>query len=188
MKEYEGITHERLFENLVYFLKGIMPACNEAGVNMAIHPDDPPWDIFGLPRIVGKESDYDRLFAAVPDPHNGITFCTGSLGAGRFNDLPKMAAKYAKRIYFAHLRQLKFVNETDFYENGHQTSEGNVDIYAIVKALVENGFDGYLRPDHGRNIWGEDAKPGYGLYDRALGAAYLQGIFEAIEKSVKHSS
>lgn len=109
-------------------------------------------------------------------------------GAGRFNDLPKMAAKYAKRIYFAHLRQLKFVNETDFYENGHQTSEGNVDIYAIVKALVENGFDGYLRPDHGRNIWGEDAKPGYGLYDRALGAAYLQGVFEAIEKSVKHSS
>ena len=188
LKEYEGITHEKLFENLVYFLKGIMPACNEAGVNMAIHPDDPPWDIFGLPRIVGKESDYDRLFAAVPDMHNGITFCTGSLGAGRFNDLPKMAAKYAKRIYFAHLRQLKFVNETDFYENGHQTSEGNVDIYAIVKALVENGFDGYLRPDHGRNIWGEDAKPGYGLYDRALGAAYLQGVFEAIEKSVKHSS
>ena len=86
------------------------------------------------------------------------------------------------------MRQLKFVNETDFYENGHQTSEGNVDIYAIVKALVENGFDGYLRPDHGRNIWGEDAKPGYGLYDRALGAAYLQGVFEAIEKSVKHSS
>ena len=188
LKEYEGITHEKLFENLVYFLKGIMPACNEAGVNMAIHPDDPPWDIFGLPRIVGKEEDYDKLFAAVPDKHNGITFCTGSLGAGRFNDLPKMAAKYAKRIYFAHLRQLKFVNETDFYENGHQTSEGNVDIYAIVKALVENGFDGYLRPDHGRNIWGEDAKPGYGLYDRALGAAYLQGIFEAIEKSVKHSS
>lgn len=97
LKEYEGITHEKLFENLVYFLKGIMPACNEAGVNMAIHPDDPPWDIFGLPRIVGKESDYDRLFAAVPDPHNGITFCTGSLGAGRFNDLPKMAANISLR-------------------------------------------------------------------------------------------
>ena len=89
---YDGMTHERLFDNLVYFLNGIMPACREAGVNMAIHPDDPPWDIFGLPRIVGREEDYDRLFAAVPDPHNGITFCTGSLGAGKFNDLPKNAS------------------------------------------------------------------------------------------------
>ena len=186
LKEYEGMTHERLFANLVYFLNGILPACDETGINMAIHPDDPPWDIFGLPRIVGREEDYDRLFAAVPNKHNGITFCTGSLGAGRFNDLPKMAGKYADRIYFAHLRQLKFVNETDFYENGHQTSDGNVDIYAIVKALVENGFDGYVRPDHGRNIWGEDGKPGYGLYDRALGAAYLNGMFEAVEKDGNH--
>ena len=185
LKEYEGMTHEQLFENLVYFLNGILLACDETGINMAIHPDDPPWDIFGLPRIVGRESDYDRLFAAVPNKHNGITFCTGSLGAGRFNDLPKMAGKYAGRIYFAHLRQLKFVNETDFYENGHQTSDGNVDIYAIVKALVENGFDGYVRPDHGRNIWGENGKPGYGLYDRALGAAYLNGMFEAVEKDGK---
>ena len=185
LKEYEGMMHEQLFDNLVYFLNGIMPACDETGINMAIHPDDPPWDIFGLPRIVGREEDYDKLFAAVPNKHNGITFCTGSLGAGRFNDLPKMAGKYAGRIYFAHLRQLKFVNETDFYENGHQTSEGNVDIYTIVKALVENGFDGYVRPDHGRNIWGEDGKPGYGLYDRALGAAYLSGLFEAVEKDRK---
>ena len=182
LREYEGMTHEALFENLVYFLNGIMPACDETGIDMAIHPDDPPWDIFSLPRIVGREEDYDRLFAAVPNRHNGITFCTGSLGAGRFNDLPKMAAKYASRIYFAHLRQLKFVNETDFYENGHQTSDGNVDIYAIVKALVKNGFDGYVRPDHGRNIWGEEGKPGYGLYDRALGAAYLNGLFEAVGK------
>ena len=185
LKEYESMMHEQLFDNLVYFLNGIMPACDETGINMAIHPDDPPWDIFGLPRIVGREEDYDILFAAVPNKHNGITFCTGSLGAGRFNDLPKMAGKYAGRIYFAHLRQLKFVNETDFYENGHQTSEGNVDIYTIVKALVENGFDGYVRPDHGRNIWGEDGKPGYGLYDRALGAAYLSGLFEAVEKDRK---
>lgn len=185
LKEYEGMTHEKLFDNLVYFLNGIMPACDEVGVNMAIHPDDPPWDIFDLPRIVGCEADYDRLFKAVPNKHNGITFCTGSLGAGRFNDLPKMASKYADRIYFAHLRQLKFTNETDFFENGHQTADGNVDIYAIVKALVDNGFDGYLRPDHGRNIWGEDSKPGYGLYDRALGAAYMSGLFEAVEKDRK---
>ena len=185
LKSYAGMTHEILFENLVYFLNAIMPACDEADVDMAIHPDDPPWDIFGLPRIVGREEDYDKLFKAVPNRHNGITFCTGSLGAGKFNDLPKMAAKYAKRIYFAHLRQLKFTSETDFYENGHQTQEGDVDIYAIVKALVENGFDGYLRPDHGRNVWGEDAKPGYGLFDRAMGATYLQGLFEGIEKNLK---
>lgn len=184
LAEYKGMTHEKLFDNLVYFLNGIMEACDETGINMAIHPDDPPWDIFDLPRIVGREADYDRLFNAVPNKYNGITFCTGSLGAGRFNDLPKMAGKYAKRIYFAHLRQLKFVNDTDFYENGHQTCDGNVDICAIVKALVEGGFDGYVRPDHGRNIWGENGKPGYGLYDRALGAAYLNGLFEAFEKQI----
>ena len=182
LKEYENISHEQLFENLVYFLNGIMPACDETGINMAIHPDDPPWDIFGLPRIVTGAESYEKMINAVPNIHNGFTFCTGSLGAGRSNDLPKMAEKYAKRIYFAHLRQLKFVNETDFYENGHQTQDGNVDIYAIVKALEENGFTGYVRPDHGRNIWGEEGKPGYGLYDRALGAAYLSGLFEAVRK------
>lgn len=182
LKEYEHISHEQLFENLVYFLNGIMPACGETGINMAIHPDDPPWDIFGLPRIVTGAESYEKMINAVPNVHSGFTFCTGSLGAGRFNDLPKMAEKYAKRIHFAHLRQLKFVNETDFYENGHQTEDGNVDIYAIVKALEENGFSGYVRPDHGRNIWGEEGKPGYGLYDRALGAAYLSGLFEAVRK------
>ena len=121
----------------------------------------------------------------VPDPHNGITFCTGALSAGRFNDLPKMASKYAKRIYFTRLCQLKFVNDTDFYENGHRTADGNVDIYSIVRTLEENGFDGYIRPDHGRNIWGENAKPGYGLFDRALGAAYLSGVFEVVQKDLK---
>lgn len=185
--EYDGMTHEKLFENLVYFLNAIMPACDEANVDMAIHPDDPPWDIFGLPRIVGREEDYDRLFATVSDKHNGMTFCTGSLGAGAFNDLPAMAAKYAKRIYFAHLRQLKFTSETNFYENGHMTACGNVDVYSIVKALVKNGFDGYVRPDHGRNVWGENAKPGYGLFDRAMGACYLSGLFEAVEKDLKEN-
>ena len=98
------------------------------------------------------------------------------------NDLPYMAKKYAKRIYFAHIRQLKYTGEKDFAEAGHLTSAGNLDIYAIVKALAENGFNGYVRPDHGRNIWGEDGKPGYGLYDRALGACYLSGLFEVTEK------
>ncbi|MBQ5761286.1 MAG: mannonate dehydratase [Clostridia bacterium] len=182
---YREISHEELFENLVYFLNGIMPACDEAGINMAIHPDDPPWDMFGLPRIITGEKSYDELFAAVPNKHNGITFCTGSLGAGRSNKLPYMAEKYADRIYFAHLRQIKFAGELDFTETGHMTAGGDLDIYGVVKALVKGGFEGYVRPDHGRNIWDEDGKPGYGLYDRALGAAYLNGLFEAIEKEMK---
>ena len=182
---YSGMSHEQLFENLVYFLKGIMPACDETGINMAIHPDDPPWDMFGLPRIITGMDSYDKLFAAVPNTHNGITLCTGSLGAGRNNDMVAMASKLAARSYFVHLRQITHSGALDFCESGHLTSMGSLDMYGIVKALVEAGFDGYVRPDHGRNIWGEDGKPGYGLYDRALGATYLYGLFEAIEKSLK---
>jgi mannonate dehydratase len=187
LESYAGMTHEQLFDNLVYFLKRIIPVCNDVKMNMAIHPDDPPWDVFGLPRIISTAEDYERLFAAVPDNTNGITFCTGSLGAGRDNDLLKMAYDYAKRgkIHFAHIRNIQYSNELDFREVGHKTDCGSLDIYGIVKALVEGGFDGYVRPDHGRNIWGEDAKPGYGLYDRALGACYLNGLFEAIEKGRK---
>ena len=182
---YRGMTHDVLFENLVFFLKGVMPACREAGINMAIHPDDPPWDMFGLPRIITGMASYRRLFAAVPEPNNGITFCTGSLGAGRENDLVSMAAELAPRIHFAHLRQIALTGEHDFRESGHMTEKGSLDMYGIVKALVGNGFDGYVRPDHGRNIWGENGKPGYGLYDRALGAMYLAGLFEAVEKDLK---
>lgn len=182
---YSGMTHEQLFENLVYFLNGIMPACDEAGINMAIHPDDPPWDMFGLPRIITGMESYQKLFTAVPNPHNGITLCTGSLGAGRNNDLVSMAKLLAPRSYFIHLRQIKWSGEKDFCECGHLTEKGSLDMYGIVKALVDAGFDGYVRPDHGRNIWGEDGKPGYGLYDRALGACYLYGLFEAIEKGAK---
>lgn len=182
---YKNITHEKLFENLVYFLNAIMPACGSAGVNMAIHPDDPPWDLFGLPRIVSSEKDLDRLFAAVPDKHNGLTFCTGSLGANKNNDLTGMAEKFAERIYFAHLRQIKHYGDASFYENGHFTEMGDVDTYGIVKALVKGGNNCYVRSDHGRNIWDENAKPGYGLYDRAMGACYLGGLFEAVEKDLK---
>ena len=185
---YAGMSHGELFDNLVYFLRGIMPACDRAGVNMAIHPDDPPWDMFGLPRIITGADSYARLFAAVPDIHNGITLCTGSLGADRRNDLPALAASLAPRTYFAHLRQIKFTGgenaPRDFCESGHRTEDGSLDMYAIVRALCENGFDGYVRPDHGRNIWGEDGKPGYGLYDRALGACYLSGLFEAVERTL----
>ena len=179
---YRGMTHECLFENLVYFLRGIMSACEKSGIRMAIHPDDPPWDLFGLPRIITGIESYRKLFAAVPSPCNGITLCTGSLGAGRENDMIALARELAPRTYFAHLRQIRWIGAQDFCECGHLTGAGSLDMYGIVRALVEGGFDGYVRPDHGRNIWGEDGKPGYGLYDRALGACYLGGLFEAIER------
>ncbi len=188
MSQYQKVSHKKLFDNLVYFLKRIIPVCEECDVNMAIHPDDPPWDIFGLPRIISNEKDLDRLFKAVPSTRNGITLCTGSFGAGRKNDLVHMAAKYAKqgRVHFVHLRNVKWEGDDgSFCEVGHCTKDGSLDMAEIVKALVKNGFDGYVRPDHGRNIFGEDGKPGYGLYDRALGAAYINGLFEAYEKIYK---
>ncbi len=181
---YKDISHEQLFDNLIYFLNKIIPVCEEVGIDMAIHPDDPPWDIFSLPRIISSEEDLDRLFSAIPSKHNGLTFCTGSLGASRKNDLVKMAAKYAKdgRIHFAHLRNILYTDEDgSFVEVGHNSFSGSLNMGAIVKALVDNGFNSYVRPDHGRNIWGEDEKPGYGLYDRALGATYINGLFEMAE-------
>lgn len=182
---YQKVSHEDLFNNLVYFLNKIIPVCEEVGVNMAIHPDDPPWDIFGLPRIISSEENLDKLFKAVPSKRNGITLCTGSFGAGKFNNVAHMAMKYTKegRIHFVHLRNVKHTDNLDsFCEVGHISCAGSLDMASVVKALVENGFDGYVRPDHGRNIWGEDGKPGYGLYDRALGCAYINGLFEMAEK------
>ena len=182
---YKDVDEEKLWGNFATFLKEVIPVAEEYGVRMAIHPDDPPWGIFGLPRIITGSASYKRMFSIVDSPYNGITFCTGSLGASRENDLVALAGKYAKRIHFAHLRQLKYDGDVNFYENGHQTAAGDVDVFGIVRALVRNGFEGYVRPDHGRNVWGEDAKPGYGLYDRAMGACYLTGLFEAVEKEEK---
>lgn len=185
---YKNVSHEQLFENLVYFLEKIIPVCEEVGVVMAIHPDDPPWDVFGLPRIVSNEQDLDRMFAAVPSRANGLTLCAGSLGAGRSNDVVRLAGKYAAMglVHFVHLRNVKYTDDTDsFCETGHCSADGSLDMAGIVSALVDNGFDGYVRPDHGRNIWNEGGKPGYGLYDRALGAAYINGLFEMAEKSKK---
>lgn len=183
LESYKGVSREKLAENLVYFQKAIMPVCEEVRIDMAIHPDDPPWDIFGLPRIVSSEADVDRMINAVPSKRNGITLCTGSFGAGQFNNLPAMAAKYASagRVHFAHLRNIKYTGDMSFMEVAHPTSCGSLDMRAIVKALSDNGFEGYVRPDHGRNIWGESGKPGYGLYDRALGAMYLTGLFEGLK-------
>ena len=180
---YKDIDNEKLFDNLVYFLKRIMPVCNEYDIKMAIHPDDPAWSVFGLPRIIINKENINRLMKAVDDPHNGVTFCSGSYGTNLNNDLPDMIRSLKGRIHFAHVRNLKFHSPDNFEEAAHLSADGNIDMYEIVKALYEIGFEGPIRPDHGRMIWDEVAMPGYGLYDRALGAAYICGLWEAIEKS-----
>ncbi|MBQ1347356.1 MAG: mannonate dehydratase [Erysipelotrichaceae bacterium] len=180
---YKDIDNEKLFDNLVYFLKRIMPVCNEYDIKMAIHPDDPAWSVFGLPRIIINKENINRLMKAVDDPHNGVTFCSGSYGTNLNNDLPDMIRSLKGRIHFAHVRNLKFHSPDNFEEAAHLSADGNFDMYEIVKALYDIGFEGPIRPDHGRMIWDEVAMPGYGLYDRALGAAYICGLWEAIEKS-----
>ena len=180
---YKDIDNEKLFDNLVYFLKRIMPVCNEYDIKMAIHPDDPAWSVFGLPRIIINKENINRLMKAVDDPHNGVTFCSGSYGTNLNNDLPDMIRSLKGRIHFAHVRHLKFHSPDNFEEAAHLSADGNFDMYEIVKALYDIGFEGPIRPDHGRMIWDEVAMPGYGLYDRALGAAYICGLWEAIEKS-----
>lgn len=181
-EKYKGVTSNDLWNNLKYFLDAIMPVCEECDVKMAIHPDDPPWDIFGLPRIIKDRESLKKLLELVPSKYNGLTFCTGSLGASSKNDLPAMIREFGDRIYFAHLRNVNVV-DNHFNETAHESNTGSLDMYEIVKALQDVGFDGYIRPDHGRMIWGEVARPGYGLYDRALGVAYLNGLWEAVKKS-----
>ena len=181
-KQYSDVDEEKLFENLKYFLERIMPVCNEYDIKMAIHPDDPAWSVFGLPRIIINLENIQRMMKMVDDPHNGVTFCAGSYGTNRANDLPGMIRALKGRIHFAHVRNLKFNSDDDFEEAAHLSSDGSFDLYDIMKALHDIGFDGPIRPDHGRMIWGETAMPGYGLYDRALGAAYLNGLWEAIDK------
>lgn len=185
---YGELGEEGLWNNLERFLKKVIPVAEECGVRMAIHPDDPPYPIFGLPRIITCEENLDRLLKIVDSPANSLCLCTGSLGCARFNDVPAMVRKYSAmdRIAFMHIRNVRILEDGSFEESAHLSECGSLDLYEIVQALVETGFDGYVRPDHGRMIWGETGKPGYGLYDRALGAAYLNGLFEACEKSGKH--
>ncbi len=185
--KYSKVTKEDLWSNLEYFLKEIIPVAEEAGVKMAIHPDDPPYDIFGLPRIITNEENLDRLLKLVDSEYNGLTFCTGSLGSGSFNDVVKMIDKYAaqRRIHFMHVRNVKLLDDGGFEESAHYSPCGSLDLVEIMKALHKHNYEGYLRPDHGRMIWGETGRAGYGLYDRALGAMYLTGIWETLTKTDK---
>lgn len=182
---YKDVDDEKLFANLGYFLERIMPVCKEYDIKMAIHPDDPAWSVFGLPRIIINKDNILRLMKMVDDPHNGVTFCSGSYGTNLNNNLPEMIRALKGRIHFAHVRNLKFHTPTNFEEAAHLSSDGDFDMYEIMRALYEIGFTGPIRPDHGRMIWDEVAMPGYGLYDRALGATYLNGLWEAIDKAHK---
>lgn len=184
LDEYRSVSEEILWGNLEYFLKAIVPVAEEAGIRMAMHPDDPPRPIFGLPRIVKNRDDLARLVNIVDSTANGLTLCSGSLGADPGNDIEALVREFGGmgRIHFGHLRNVKVEADGSFYESTHRSSDGSLDMAAIVKAYHDVGFDGYVRPDHGRMIWGETGKPGYGLYDRALGAVYLNGLWEAFSK------
>lgn len=183
--DYADLGKEGLWSNLEYFLKHVIPVAEKCGVNMAIHPDDPPWDIFGLPRLITDEKNIDRFLSIDASKNNGLTFCTGSLGCADFNDVQRLVDKYSKqgRIHFMHIRNVKLMTGGGFEETAHYSSCGSLDVVSICKTLFDNGFDGYVRPDHGRMIWGEKGRAGYGLYDRALGAMYISGIFETLEKT-----
>lgn len=184
---YKELGEEGLWQNLEYFLKEIIPVAIECDVDMGVHPDDPPWSIFGIPRIITNETNIDRFLKLYDDPHSGLTLCSGSLGCSKENDFVKMVKKYSRmgRVHFAHIRNVKILEDGSFEESAHYSPCGSLDVVDILKAYHEAGFDKYIRPDHGRMIWGETGKPGYGLYDRALGAMYMTGIWETLTKADK---
>lgn len=181
-KDYEHVTEDILLENLKYFLERIIPVCEECDVKMAIHPDDPPWPIFGLPRITRSREHIEKILKLVDNPYNGLTLCTGSLGSSLDNDVPAMIREFSDRIHFAHIRNVKVYDNGDFIETSHRASDGSLDMVDIIRAYHENGFKGYVRPDHGRHLWGEEkhCRPGYGLYDRALGIMYILGVWDTL--------
>lgn len=182
---YRYVTEEGLFQNLQYFLQEIIPTAEECDVKMAIHPDDPPWSVFGLPRIVTNRKNLERIVGLVDSPYNGLTLCSGSLGASPKNNVPEIMKHFSAmgRIHFVHIRNVKIHENGDFLETSHRSCDGSLDLYGILKALHDSRFSGYVRPDHGRMIWGEQARPGYGLYDRALGIMYILGIWDSLEKA-----
>lgn len=187
--QYDGISHADLKSNLSYFLNEIIPLSEELGIKMAIHPDDPPFDIMGLPRIITSESDLDDLINFIDSPANGITFCTGSLGANPENDLPKMIEKFKDRIHFLHLRNVKREPSGSFYEDHHL--EGSSNMYEIVKAVLkvekERGVSLPMRPDHGHQMLDDlksnTAYAGYSAIGRMKGLAELRGLSMGISKS-----
>lgn len=184
LDQYKDIDEDKLRENYKYFLEAIIPTCEEVGIKMAVHPDDPAWPLFDIPRITSTADDLEKIINLVDSPSNTLCICTGSLGSRKENDLPAIIREYVgrDRVGAMHVRNIKFEGEKKFYEAAHLSTCGSLDMYEIMKALSDSGFTGYLRPDHGRMIWGEEGRAGYGLYDRALGVTYLNGLWEAVEK------
>lgn len=181
---YKTITREQYYKNISYFLDAIIPYAEEFDIDLGVHPDDPPYPMFNLPKVVNNISDIRKYLSLNESKRNGLTLCTGSLGANPENDVVTMAREFASqgKVPFVHLRNILHTGEGEFHESAHLSSCGSLDMFKIVEALYESGFDGYIRPDHGRMIWGEKGRPGYGLYDRALGASYINGLWEAITK------
>lgn len=186
-EDYKEVDEETLWENLNYFIQKVIPVAEEEDVLMAIHPDDPPWNIFGLPRIITNKENLERFINLYDSKYNGLTMCSGSLGADRRNDFVDMLRYFGDkdRVNFVHARNVKLIGDKSFQESAHLSEKGSIDMYEVVKALHSFDYHGPIRPDHGRMIWGETGKPGYGLYDRALGATYLNGLYEAVSKNNK---
>ena len=179
---YKDIDRDALRENMCYFLSAIMPVCEEYGVNMCVHPDDPPFQVLGLPRIVTNENDIEWFLNAVDNPHNGLTFCAGSLSAGEHNDTRELAKKFAKRTHFVHLRSTAAMQGGNFIESSHLTGRGHlVDLIRIF----ENENPGLpMRVDHGRMMLGDEDKgynPGYSFHGRMLALAQVEGMMAVVD-------
>ena len=179
---YKDIDRDALRENMRYFLSAIMPVCEEYGVNMCVHPDDPPFQVLGLPRIVTNENDIEWFLNAVDNPHNGLTFCAGSLSAGEHNDTRKLAKKFAKRTHFVHLRSTAAMQGGNFIESSHLTGRGHlIDLIRIF----ENENPGLpMRVDHGRMMLGDEDKgynPGYSFHGRMLALAQVEGMMAVVD-------
>ena len=185
LQRYQSISPDDLRANYRYFLEGIIPTCEECGIVMACHPDDPAWPIFGLPRIAHSKEDFDKILQLYDSPSNAICLCTGSLGSNPDNDIPAIIRHFGSlnRIGAMHVRNVKHLGYHKFREASHLSADGDLDMFEIMKAIHDTCPNTYIRPDHGRMIWNEQGRPGYGLYDRALGATYLNGLWEAIQKS-----
>ena len=179
---YKDINRDALRENMRYFLSAIMPVCEEYGVNMCVHPDDPPFQVLGLPRIVTNENDIEWFLNAVDNPHNGLTFCAGSLSAGEHNDTHELAKKFAKRTHFVHLRSTAAMQGGNFIESSHLTGRGHlIDLIRIF----ENENPGLpMRVDHGRMMLGDEDKgynPGYSFHGRMLALAQVEGMMAVVD-------